>query len=220
MTAKSKVTPQDKVHPSLAADALKPDIRHGSTIATMLGPEKTEKERGELSTIELGLSLKEIDDRAAAGDLEFASRILTSQAVTLDTIFTEMARRMARNCDSYLGAMETYARLAMKAQSQSRSTLEALAKLHQPREQTVRHVHVNEGGRAIIADQFNNHTGGQRNEETAEQPHATGTCKASTSTALPCSDAGGNGVPIASSEGQETVSDARRQGQRRSKGQS
>lgn len=38
-----------------------------------------------------------------------------------------------------------------------RATLEALAKLHQPREQTVKHVHVNEGGRAIVADQIHQH---------------------------------------------------------------
>ena len=41
----------------------------------------------------------------------------------------------------------------MKAQSNCRTTLEALAKLHQPREQTVRHIHVNDGGKAIVADQ-------------------------------------------------------------------
>lgn len=57
------------------------------------------------------------------------------------------------------GATETYARIAMKAQAQSRATLETLAKLHQPREQTVRHVHVNDGGQAVIADQLHHHGG-------------------------------------------------------------
>jgi hypothetical protein len=119
-------------------------------------------------------AIGEKGDAAAKGDLAFASRMLAAQAITLDTIFGEMARRMALNTGEYLGATETYARIAMKAQAQSRATLEALAKLHQPREQTVRHVHVNEGAQAVIADQFHHHAGGHRNEESAKQPHATG----------------------------------------------
>ncbi len=52
-------------------------------------------------------------------------------------------------------------RLALKVKANSRATLETLAKLHQPREQTVRHVHVNEGGQAVVADNFHNYAGGQ-----------------------------------------------------------
>ena len=92
---------------------------------------------------------------AAKGDMDATCRVLAAQAMTLDMVFTEMARRMAEN----LSATDTYARIALKAQAQSRATLETLAKIHQPREQTVRHVHVNEGGQAVIADQVHNHTG-------------------------------------------------------------
>ncbi len=123
-------------------------------------------------------------EAAAKGELAFASRMLAAQAVTLDNIFTEMARRMAANMAEYLGATETYARIAMKAQAQSRATIEALAKLHQPREQTVRHVHVNEGGQAVIADQFHNHTGGLENGKTDDQPHASQTLGVSESEGL------------------------------------
>lgn len=58
------------------------------------------------------------------------------------------------NLGEYPQAMERYTRLALKAQGNCRATLEALAKLHQPREQTVKHVHVNEGGQAVVADHF------------------------------------------------------------------
>lgn len=109
-------------------------------------------------------------DAAAKGELAFASRTLAAQAMTLDTIFTEMARRMALNMGEYLGATETYARIALKAQAQSRAALEALAKLHQPREQTVRHVHVNEGGKAVIADQFQNYVGTSKEPFEANNP--------------------------------------------------
>ena len=134
-----------------------------------------------------------IGDQAAAGDIAFASRMLAAQAVTLDTIFTELARRAAMNMGEYINAAERYARLALKAQSNSRTTLEALAKLHQPREQTVRHVHVNQGGQAIVAEQFHHHTGGRKSVKPAEQSHATG--GAGASPALPGQDALGDTMP-------------------------
>lgn len=135
-----------------------------------------------------------------------ASELLAVQALTLDNIFTEMARRMALNMGEYLGATETYARIAMKAQAQSRATLEALAKLHQPREQTVRHVHVNEGGQAVIADQFHHHAGGQKNGRFDDQSHATEA--AGLGLPLLGADPLGNGVPIPSREGAEAVPNA------------
>jgi len=154
--------------------------------------------------------------KAADGDLKFVSGMLAAQASTLDTIFAEMARRMALNMGEHMAATEIYARIALKAQANSRATLEALAKLHQPREQTVRHVHVNEGGQAVIADQVHNHnhhqTGGQENGQSIEQPLATGTGAAGTSPALPCPDPFGNGVQIPSGKGCKAVPDARRQG--------
>ena len=90
------------------------------------------------------------------------------------------ARRAANNMGEYINATERHGRLALKAQSNCRATLEALAKLHQPREQTVRHVHVNEGGQAVVADQFHLQIGGPENADRAEQPHATGCIKSPT----------------------------------------
>jgi hypothetical protein len=106
------------------------------------------------------------------GDLGIVSRTLTAQALSLDTIFAEMARRSADNMGQHLDASERYMRLALKAQSNCRATLETLAKLHLPREQTVRHVHVNNGGQAIVADQLHHHHGGQENGKSDGQPPA------------------------------------------------
>jgi hypothetical protein len=142
----------------------------------------------------------------AKGDLTLASGILTSQAISLDALFTELARRSGNCMGEYPDAMERYMRLALKAQANSRATLEALAKLHQPREQTVRHVHINEGGQAVIADQFHNHTGGKENAETADQPHA----QSPLGPALLGQDPLGNSLPIASIEGKEAMPVARR----------
>ena len=129
---------------------------------------------------------------ASEGDLTMASRILAAQAVALDSMFAELARRSALNMGEYPEAADRYGRLALRAQSNCRTTLEALAKLHQPREQTVRHVHVNEGGRAVVADH-------------SQATGAAGECRS-----LPCQDPQGSGVPITCGEGARALQDARR----------
>ena len=68
------------------------------------------------------------------GDLSGPEAILTAQAVALDVIFTEMARRAALNMGEHLQATDTYMRLAMKAQGQCRATLQTLGELKNPRQ--------------------------------------------------------------------------------------
>lgn len=164
---------------------------------------------------EYAWAIKERADKAATGDMEASSALLMAQALSLDGIFTEYARIALVNVSKHMDASERYMRLALKAQANSRATLEALAKLHQPREQTVRHVHVNEGGQAVIADQFHHHAGGQRNAESADQPHA----QSPRGPAMLGQDTQGNGVPVPGDQGAEQVPDARRQGKRRAQGQ-
>ena len=184
---------------------IKSDFRHGVAIAQLQKPLL-----GGLAEFpgagDFADALALIEKDAEAGKLAFASRMLAAQAVTLDNVFTEMARRMACNMSEYVNAAEIYGRLALKAQANSRATLEALTKLHQPREQTVRHVHVNEGGQAVIADQFHTHTGDRENGNIADQSHAKGAL----GPALPGPDPFGNGVPVPSREGQAAMQDARR----------
>lgn len=145
---------------------------------------------------------------AAEGDLAIASQILASHALSLDAMFAEFARRSAMNMGEYINASERYGRLALKAQSNCRATLEALAKLHQPREQTVRHVHVNEGGQAVVAEHFHSHRGATENGNSNEQSHATGT--AGSGPAVLSQDSERNGMPVSGGEGPETMPDARR----------
>ena len=108
----------------------------------------------------------------------------------------------------YPDAAERYMRLALKAQAACRSTLEALARLHLPREQTVKHVHVNDGGQAVVADHFHQHAGGQENGKSVKQSDATGAT--GQRAALPSSDPLGDGVPITGGEGEAAMQDARR----------
>lgn len=75
----------------------------------------------------------EIVARVKDGDLSDIEANLTAQAVTLDAMFTELARRAALNMGTHLGATDTYLRLAMKAQAQCRATAETLAEIKYPR---------------------------------------------------------------------------------------
>jgi hypothetical protein len=186
---------------------LDPDVRHAVAAAQVLKP-YFGKVEGSPGVGDYSEAIYVRGKAAAKGELAFASRVLAAQALTLDTIFTEMARRMALNMGEFLPATETYARIALKAQAQSRATLETLAKLHQPREQTVRHVHVNEGGQAVIADQFHHHEGVTENGKSNRQSHATGAT--SQGAALPSPDANGSGVPIPGRQRPQEVPNARR----------
>ncbi len=204
-------THDDGQRDQLAKDLLEPGLRHGHlasrfTEALLNGTD--DGKSPDLSNFYVEL-LRETK-KAEGGDLSIVSRLLVAQAISLDGIFTEMARRASYNMREFPQAMEIFMRLALKAQAGSRATLAELAKLHQPREQTVRHVHVNEGGQAVIADQFHHHTGGQGNGTSTDQPHAQSSC----GPALPCSDPLREGVPVACDQRRETVQNARGQGKR------
>ncbi len=202
---------------ALARVLVDPYLRHG-VIAGDLSTKAFGQLPGEPRFDDYSAVIEAKAKQALAGDMTLASDLLTAQALSLDGMMTELMRRSIMNFGDYPLAAERYARLAFKAQANSRATLEALAKLHQPREQTVRHVHVNDGGRAVVADNFHQHKGGKENEKTSEQPHATRT--AGQGEALPSPDPHGNSVPIPGSKGQPAMQDARRQGKRRAKGQS
>jgi len=144
---------------------------------------------------------------AEAGDMAMASRMLAAQAMTLDSMFTELARRAALNMGEFINGAERYGRLALKAQSNCRATLETLAKLHQPREQIVKHVHVSEGGQAVVADEFHHHAGGAENAKTVEQSQAAGLPVGSAT--MLGEDTAGNGMPIANRQRKKTLPNAR-----------
>lgn len=72
----------------------------------------------------------------AVGDLSSIEGRLVCQAVTLDTIFTNLAMR-AHTVMSYgdegMSGAERYLRLALKAQAQSANTMKILAEIKQPK---------------------------------------------------------------------------------------
>lgn len=71
------------------------------------------------------------------GDLSRPEEILSAQAGTLDMLFNILADKALRNiAGGYQGAAETYLRMAMKAQSQCRTTIEAIGELKYPKSPT------------------------------------------------------------------------------------
>jgi hypothetical protein len=77
--------------------------------------------------------LREQAGQARDGDLSQAQELLYAQATVLNAIFHEMCRRAAANMGEYLNAAEVYMRLGLKAQAQSRATLETLAEIQNPK---------------------------------------------------------------------------------------
>jgi hypothetical protein len=196
---------------TMARVMVTPYLRHG-IVGSSLAEKMVGKLPGEPRFDDYSVTIKATAQAAQKGELTMVSEYLTAQALSLDAMFTELTRRMTMNLGEYPQTAERYGRLALKAQSNCRATLEALVQLHRPREQTVRHVHVNEGGQAVIADQVHHHAGGARNANSDEQPHATEAAGASA--ALPSPNPLGNGLPISGCERAEAVPNARGKRQR------
>jgi hypothetical protein len=112
----------------LAQFAVTPTLQGASTI------KRWSRVAGELDVSGLIDELRQQAATASSGDLKRQEAMLAIQAHTLDTIFNELARRSWANVDGgYMEAGERYMRLALKAQSQCRTTIETLAEMKNPK---------------------------------------------------------------------------------------
>jgi hypothetical protein len=122
-----------KAQPGVTEDRLVTDlVADGEVTNASTALRFVTAEHGELSLTDMVASLREHGEAVNRGDLAAAERMLNAQAVALNTIFGELARRAALNMGTYMGATESYLRLALKAQSQSRATIETLAAIKNP----------------------------------------------------------------------------------------
>jgi len=122
-------------------------------------------ELGELSITEMVESLQSDGEAINRNDLTTPERMLNSQAVALNAIFGELARRSALNMGEHLGAAETYMRLALKAQSQSRATFETLAAIKNPPVVFAKQMNVANGPQQV------NNEATPRTQQTETQPN-------------------------------------------------
>lgn len=86
---------------------------------------------GEVELVELINGLRDGVDRVLDGDMQPVEAMLYTQAMTLQTIFTSLARKAV--AQEYLKQFQVNLTLALKAQAQCRATLEALAEIKNPR---------------------------------------------------------------------------------------
>ena len=81
-------------------------------------------------------------------DLQQVEGMLFGQAIALQTIFTNMARRAPKQ--DMMVHWEAYMRMALKAQSQCRMTLETLAGIKNPPMVFARQANINNGGQQQV----------------------------------------------------------------------
>lgn len=118
---------------------------------------------GGLGITESVQALSATVDRLQIGDFKDAESMLVSQAALLNAIFANLAGRAFKNMGEYPAATERYLRLAFKAQSQARCTLETLAEIKSPRQVTF----AKQANIANGPQQVNN---GVAREETESKP--------------------------------------------------
>jgi hypothetical protein len=86
-----------------------------------------------LDTNAVVAELKEHSKAVSANDLSRLEEMLTVQAHSLDAIFNECARRARLNIMENIEAFDRYMKVALRAQGQCRSAIEALSEMKNPR---------------------------------------------------------------------------------------
>jgi len=92
--------------------------------------------------------------------LDHAQTMLAAQARVLNGIFHALASRAATNMGEYIDAVDTYLKLALRAQSQCRATLETLSEIRNPKIASV----VKQANIAGGHQQVNNYAGDTENQ--------------------------------------------------------
>lgn len=133
--ASEKIPDQKQAHPDKAGEkrTLAPsEVLMSPTVqAGVVTAEWGAKFAGEPDLSALIEDLRNRVERVWSGDMKSAEAMLYGQAHALNTIFTALSRRaaLAEQIPQFQAAML----MALKAQAQSRATLEALAEIKNPR---------------------------------------------------------------------------------------
>ena len=109
-----------------ARTVLRPSVQAAVTVKALT------QQFGEQDLRGLMEALSEQTNAANEGDLGRAEATLATQAHTLDALFHTLVQRAILNMGEYMGAAETYMKLALRAQSQCRATWEALSAIKNP----------------------------------------------------------------------------------------
>jgi len=141
-------TKDENFDDAIARTLTRPEISAALTI---------QKWQGEVSEVNaLARTLSSQTNNIANGNMARPEAMLLSQAQTLDELFNNLARKA--HGQTHMPHYETFLRLAFKAQSQCRSTLETLAAIKNPP--------------VIYAKQANISNGHQQINNSIPIPHA------------------------------------------------
>ncbi len=130
-TQTKKVAPQQ---PAAQPDkrTLKPhEVVLSPTIQSAVAIDSWGKFAGSVDLADLVTDLRERIKQVQDGDMKPIEAMLMGQAMTLETIFTNLARKA--QAQEYLKQFQVNLTLALKAQAQCRATLEALAEIKNPK---------------------------------------------------------------------------------------
>ena len=110
-----------------AAQAQDPVTKAASVTSALLSPVF-----GELDLMGSVRALQALVAGVQSGDMRQSDAMLVAEANTLDSIFHECLRLWMANKHTNHQAAQDYLKAAMKAQSQARTTWEAISKIHNP----------------------------------------------------------------------------------------
>ncbi len=125
--------------PAVISGAQKPEAMQVAALAlstttlnAMTATRFTKHVLGEVTLPEALTVLNDNVSKINAGDLTSLEATLTSQVISLDTIFNAMANRASASMNAHPSVVASYMRLAFKAQAQCARTIEVIAKMKNP----------------------------------------------------------------------------------------
>jgi hypothetical protein len=111
---------------AMARFAISPKVQAALTVQTFA------KTFGTLELASVARSLGESIKQVQGGDMKECEAMLMGQAHSLQAIFRNLSAQAEANIGHFPKAVDSYLRLALKAQSQCRATLEALSAIKNP----------------------------------------------------------------------------------------
>ena len=134
-----------------------PEVTHRNYAQTVTAPEVAAfrilsacEQPGLKDQLDTPAMLRLLKDRGESvnrGDMTHAEQMLSAQATALQTLFTRLAERAMGQ--SHMPNLESFMRLALRAQSQSRATLETLATIKSPTLVIARQANVSGGAMQV-----------------------------------------------------------------------
>ena len=132
---------------SIARIMLQPSLAASRTILNWHATKLMDQPADQVSLVH---ALDKQSELASTGDLSRGEAILMNQALTLDAIFNKLAVVARQNLFQNLEAGDTLLRLALRAQAQSRATIETLAEIKNPTRATfVRQANIAHGAQQV-----------------------------------------------------------------------